>query len=86
MIFKNHLKKIKPSYKATHKRIRFLYINRKILLKHRTFLHHFCHYLRGCSTEFDGEILKDVLFNKETLYHNEQTIAVKSIKHIFLNQ
>lgn len=64
MIFKYHLKKRKPGYKATQKRIRFLYINRKILLKHRTFLHRFRHYLRGCSTEFDGEILQGRTFQQ----------------------
>lgn len=64
MTFKYRLKKRKPSYKATQKRIRFLYINRKILLTHRTFLHRFCHYLCGCGIEFDKEILQGRAFQQ----------------------
>lgn len=64
MTFKYHLKKTKPSYKATQKRIKFLYINHKILLKHRTFLHHFRHYLRGCGTKFDSETLQRCAFQQ----------------------
>lgn len=64
MTFKYHLKKRKPSYKATQKRIRFLYMNHKILLRHWAFLYHFRHYLCGYGTEFDGEILQGRAFQQ----------------------
>lgn len=58
------VRKKKPSLKKTLKRNKFLYINHKLLLKHKTFLHHFRDYLRGHNNDFDEESLRERAFQQ----------------------
>lgn len=66
MTFRYHLKKRKPSCKAILKKQIILWINHKILLKHRTFLHRYRNYLNGHGNEFDEEPLHTQAMQQRT--------------------
>lgn len=58
---------------------KFLYTNHKLLLKHRTFLHHYHNYAHGNSNEFDDSddlrvyaLHQGLGLNFNTNYHQNQ--------------
>lgn len=62
------LKRKQPSQEKILKRRKFLYINCKLFLKHRTFLHHFHIYLHGKGTKFDEETLQAHAFEQKSTF------------------